>query len=141
MKSNVPGVPIMHRLMRFVLSAVLAAMLLVQLLPVNSAKAAAPTAADIDTIVNQLLDLYDVPGVAIAVVQGDRVIRAKGYGYADFDKKLLVTEKTAFAIGTVSKSYTTLAIAQLVDAGKLDLDAPIVRYLPDFKLSDPEATK
>jgi CubicO group peptidase (beta-lactamase class C family) len=131
----------MHRFMRLVLSAALAVISLMQLQPAKSLKAAAPAATDIDTIVNQLLDLYDVPGVAVAVVQGGRVIQAKGYGYADVDKKRPVTDKTAFAIGSVSKSFTTLAIAQLVDARKLDLDAPIVRYLPDFKLSDPEATK
>ncbi len=95
----------------------------------------------IDATVNRLLDMYSVPGAAIGIVQNGKVIYTKGYGYADVDKKQAVDTQTVFSVGSISKSFTVLDLAQLVDQGKIDLDAPVIKYLPDFKLSDPTATK
>src|SRR5262249_44332417 len=103
--------------------------------------AAARDFTDIDTIVNTLIAMYHIPGVALALVQNGQVIYTKGYGYRDYVAKLPVTPKTVFSIGSITKSFTGLDIAQLVDAGKIDLDTPVIKYLPDFKLSDPDATK
>ncbi len=102
---------------------------------------AAPDFSAIDATVNQLLAMYSVPGAAIGIVQNGQVVYTKGYGYADAEHKTPVTEQTVFSIGSVSKSFTVLDLAQLAEAGKVDLDAPVIRYLPDFKLSDPDATK
>ncbi|MHB8629820.1 MAG: serine hydrolase domain-containing protein [Aggregatilineales bacterium] len=109
----------------------------------NAALARAPQQdfSAIDSTVNRLLDMYNVPGAAIGIVQNGKVIYTKGYGYADLDKKQLVDEQTVFSIGSISKSFTVLDLAQLADAGKIDLDAPVIKYLPDFKLSDPAATR
>src|SRR6202040_3388466 len=52
-----------------------------------------------------------------------------------------VTAATLFNIGSISKSFTALGIAQLVDQHQVDLDAPVIRYIPDLRLSDPQATQ
>lgn len=70
-----------------------------------------------------------IPGVALAVVQGDKVIYAKGYGAADATGRP-VTPETPFILGSVSKSFTALAVMQLAGQGKVDLDAPVQRYVP-----------
>src|SRR5262249_3345834 len=64
-----------------------------------------------------------------------------GYGYRDVKAKTTVTENTVFAIGSISKSFTSMSVMQLVDQGKIDLDSPVIKYLPDFKLADPDLTK
>jgi CubicO group peptidase (beta-lactamase class C family) len=97
--------------------------------------------SQVDSIVKDLMALYDVPGVAIGLVKDGKVVYTKGYGVRNTQTGQPVTEDTLFAIGSVTKSFTALDIAQLVDEGKLDLDAPVITYLPDFKLSDPEATR
>lgn len=78
------------------------------------------------------------PGVAVAIVEGDRVVYMKTYGRADPSGRA-VTPQTPFMLGSITKSITALAIMQLVDAGKVDLDAPVQRYLPWFRLADPRA--
>lgn len=95
----------------------------------------------VDSMVKDLMALYDVPGVAVGLVKDGKVVYTKGYGVRNTQSNQPVTENTLFAIGSVTKSFTALDIAQLVDAGKLDLDAPVITYLPDFKLSDPDATR
>jgi CubicO group peptidase (beta-lactamase class C family) len=78
-----------------------------------------------------------LPGLALAITQGDRVLYVKGYGTAGNGQP--VTPQTQFFIASVSKSFTALAVVQLVEAGKIDLDAPVQTYLPDFILADPDA--
>lgn len=96
---------------------------------------------EVDGYIKQMMDTYEVPGVAVALIQDGKIIYQKGYGLRDIKSNSPVTENTLFGIGSVTKSFTALAVAQLVDAGKLDLDTPVVKYLPDFKLSDPDATQ
>ena len=74
-----------------------------------------------------------VPGLSIAVVDGDRIVWAKGFGESDPERKIAATPATRYSMGSVSKPITGLLALQLVREGKLDLDAPITRYLPEFK--------
>jgi CubicO group peptidase (beta-lactamase class C family) len=74
----------------------------------------------------------EVPGLAIAIVHDQDVIWAKGYGFADVERKVAVTPATLFRIASVSKTFTATAIMQLRDAGKLKLDEPLTTYLPWF---------
>ena len=76
-----------------------------------------------------------IPGLALGVVHGDRVAYLKGYGIAGPDGRP-VTAQTPFILGSTSKSITALAVMQLVEAGKIDLDAPVTRYLPWFRTHD-----
>ncbi len=97
-------------------------------------------AAQVDPVVERLMAAWRVPGVAVALVTRSRVALAKGYGVRT-ESGDPVTESTLFGIGSITKSITALDVAQLVDSGKIDLDAPVVSYLPDLRLSDPAATR
>jgi CubicO group peptidase (beta-lactamase class C family) len=79
-----------------------------------------------------------VPGAALAVVHDGEVVRLAGYGVADAVGRP-VTPQTPFRIGSLTKSFTALAIMQLVEEGQVALDAPVQRYLPWFRLADPQA--
>lgn len=76
-----------------------------------------------------------IPGLALAINQGDQVLYVKGYGLARDGQ--VVTSQTQFLIASLSKSFTALAVMQLVEAGQVELDASVQRYLPDFTLADP----
>ena len=108
-----------------------------------AAQMAAPTPQNLgsfDEIVTKAMAEWKVPGLAVAVVRDGKVIYAKGFGYRDVEKKLPVTTDTLFAIGSVSKSFTSLVFATLNDEGKVDWDTPVRTYLPTFQLFDPIAT-
>ena len=78
-----------------------------------------------------------VPGLALAITQNDQILYVKGYGSAGHGKA--VTSQTQFFIASLSKSFTATAVMQLVDAGKVDLDAPVRRYLPTFSIASKAA--
>lgn len=73
-----------------------------------------------------------VPGVSITVMRAGRVVWSEGIGWADVEQRVPVTPLTRFRIGSVSKPLTAAAVGLLVEAGKLDLDAPVQRYVPGF---------
>ena len=78
-----------------------------------------------------------MPGFAVVVVSGGDVVHARGFGDAGEGRR--VTPQTPFLLGSTSKSFTALAAMQLVDAGRLDLDAPARRYVREFRLGDQRA--
>ena len=83
----------------------------------------------------QLLDALSIAGLTVAVVDIDSGFRwLQGFGYSHVYEQVPVTADTLFNIGSVAKVFTAVAIMQLVEAGKLDLDEPIVTYLPEFSL-------
>jgi serine beta-lactamase-like protein LACTB, mitochondrial len=73
-----------------------------------------------------------VPGVQVAVSRGGRLVWSEGLGLADLEQRVPVTPQTRFRIGSVTKPLTATALAVLAQAGRLDLDAPIQRYVPTF---------
>ncbi len=79
------------------------------------------------------------PGLSIGIVYNQELIWAKGYGFADLDNQIPATPSTVYRIGSISKVFTATAILQLRDAGKLQLDDPVVRHLPWFKIKNPYA--
>jgi serine beta-lactamase-like protein LACTB len=78
-----------------------------------------------------------LPAVSIALVDDQSIVWARGFGFADPKAKVPATADTVYRVGSVSKLFTDLAVMQLVERGILDLDAPITKYLPDFKPSNP----
>src|SRR5207244_415817 len=81
---------------------------------------------------------WTVPGLTVGVLHdGERGIRA--YGVASLETGFAVWPDTLFPIGSIGKVYTAALVMTLVDAGKLDLDAPVAGYLPDLKLADERA--
>jgi CubicO group peptidase (beta-lactamase class C family) len=77
-----------------------------------------------------------VPGLAVAIVQKGEIIFAQGFGVAEVATDRAVTAATSFRIGSITKPLTAIALMQLVAAGKVALDAPVVSYLPEFQVSD-----
>jgi len=96
--------------------------------------------AGIDTYIESQMKASRIPGVAFAIVQDDQVVHLRGLGVAGPSGRPM-TPQTPMLIGSVSKSFTALAIMQLVEAGKVDLDAPVQRYLPWFQVRDSAASK
>jgi CubicO group peptidase (beta-lactamase class C family) len=94
---------------------------------------------DIDEYITARMRSDRIPGLAVAIVKGDRIVYLKGYGQADPSGRP-VTPQTPFIIGSITKSFTALAVMQLVDAGKVELDAPVQRYIPWFRVADPKAS-
>lgn len=88
-------------------------------------------------LADQLADSR-IPGASLAVVEGGRIVHSRGFGADGHGNS--VDEDTPFWIGSNTKSVTALAIMQLVEDGLVDLDAPVQRYLPDFRVADPEAS-
>lgn len=86
----------------------------------------------IDSILENALKEYKIPGLAISIVSEGKLVWAKGYGYSDLENKTLTNKNTVFRSASIGKSITATAIMQLVERGKLDLDLPIQKYCPAF---------
>ena len=80
-----------------------------------------------------------VPGAALVIVKDDKIIAIRGMGLRDAERKLPVTPQTMFAIGSSTKAFTAMTAMMSVDDGKLSLSDPPRKYLPYFKLKDPDA--
>jgi CubicO group peptidase (beta-lactamase class C family) len=95
-----------------------------------------PRLRGLDTFVTKVLKDWNAPGVAIAVVEKNKVIYVGGFGYRDVEKKLPVTENTLYAIGSCTKAMTCAILGTLASEGKLDLDKPVRNYLPELKFKN-----
>ena len=91
-----------------------------------------------NTISNDLLyeqmKEWKIPGMAVGIIKNGEIIYCGELGLRNVNKNLNVTKDTLFAIGSASKAFTSLSIGLLVDEGKLDLDTPIKKYMPNFKM-------
>ena len=99
------------------------------------------TLTDFDQTINQALKDWHIPGAAVAVVKGDQVLHSGGYGFRDIEQGLPITENTRFPIASMTKPFTALGAALLVDEGLLGWDTPIRDVMPDFRLFDDYATQ
>lgn len=88
--------------------------------------------ARLDTFVNRVLNQWKAPGVAIAVVEKNKIVYAGGFGYRQVDQKLPVDQHTLFAIGSCTKAFTASMLGMLVKEGNVDLDKPVRHYLPEL---------
>jgi CubicO group peptidase (beta-lactamase class C family) len=107
-----------------------------QTLPARAADG--PTQADalaaIQAYAPVALREQGTPGLSVVITDRTHVLATISLGYANLEGKILVTPQTRFPIGSITKSMTSLALMQLVDAGKVDLAQPVRTYLPDFRL-------
>lgn len=95
----------------------------------------------LDAVVEQIMKDWKVPGVALAIVQNNKVVYSKGFGYRDMANKLPVTPETLFAIGSTTKAITAAGVCLLQEDGRLELDRPVRKYLPTFTLHDSYASE
>jgi len=94
--------------------------------------AADPHAAAIDALVADAQSSGPYPGLAVSVRRGDTLIYEAAYGEADLEQHTAATPDTVFQIGSITKSFTALMIAQLAAEGQVDIEAPVSTYLPDY---------
>ena len=144
---------------RRMLSAAAAALLLASIVLPSVAAATAPTAAssatgpvraaaavrsyaatiaDARAAVAVLMKDPAVSSISVALVDGDRIAWQQGFGYADRVAGTLPVPTTMYGIGSVSKVFAAMAVMTLVDAGRVSLDAPVIRYIPDFTMASPD---
>lgn len=88
--------------------------------------------------IDQTVEKYAPMGASIAIIEHGEIKEIRNYGYADKKEKKLVTDQTRFKIASISKTVTTYAVMQLVEEGKLDLDAPVNQYLTKWKIPESE---
>lgn len=121
----------------------LCAALLFILLGLGQARAASYTAepdwAAIDAYAEAQRSGARIPGIALGIVRGGQVVHLEGFGTAGPSGQP-VTPQTPFLIGSLSKPFTALAVMQQVEAGEIELDAPVQRYLPWFRVADEAAS-
>src|SRR5690606_15170322 len=103
--------------------------------PQPQTKAQAPVLSEayVDETAARVMAEYQIPGMAIAVVKDGNVVHMKGYGEREFGTGQAVTPTTLFKIASVSKNFTTAALARLVDEGKIAWDDPVKKHIPEFK--------
>ncbi|MBX9782103.1 MAG: serine hydrolase [Chitinophagaceae bacterium] len=96
--------------------------------------------AGLDTFINRVLKEWHAAGVTIAIVEKNKVLLAKGFGFKDYENKVPVTENTLFAIGSCTKAFTSSLLSFPMKDGKLDLDKPVNSYLPELRFIKDEMT-
>jgi CubicO group peptidase (beta-lactamase class C family)/D-alanyl-D-alanine dipeptidase len=97
---------------------------------------AALTAA-LEPVILQQMEEKQLPAFSIALVDGNQIVWAQGFGYQDPEHKIPATAHTVYRVGSVSKLFTDIGIMQMVKAGKINLDAPVSEYIPDFHPHNP----
>jgi CubicO group peptidase (beta-lactamase class C family) len=91
--------------------------------------------AAVDRFLSEQIDAASIPGAALAITHGNQVVHVAGFGHDSTGAP--VTGDTLFRVASLSKSFTALAVVQLVDEHRLRLDDPVVDHLPEFRLADP----
>jgi CubicO group peptidase (beta-lactamase class C family) len=97
--------------------------------------------AEFEGYVEQSRETFNVPGAAVAIVQGGEIVYAEGFGVKELGNDDPVTADTVFSIGSTTKARTSMMAASLVDDGLIEWDTPLVEVMPQFQLSDEQATQ
>lgn len=87
---------------------------------------------EIERMIRAEMERQQIPGLSVALVTDHQFRWAKGFGSADVENSVPATERTVYRLASISKTITAVAVMQLVEQGKLDLDAPVQRYCPAF---------
>lgn len=95
----------------------------------------------IDSLVEKTMKTFNVPGMAVSVIKDGEIISEKAYGIQSIETKKPVDKNTLFGVASNTKAFTTAALAQLIDAGKLEWDTKVNDIIPEFKLYNPYVTQ
>lgn len=98
------------------------------------------TDTQIDSLVEKTIQTFNVPGMAVAVLKDGEIISQKGYGIQSVQTNKKVDTKTLFGVASNTKAFTTAALAQLIDEGKIEWDTKVTDIIPEFKLYDSYVT-
>lgn len=96
--------------------------------------------AGLDTMIIRILKEWKVPGASIAIVEKNKVVLTRGYGFKDLENKQPVTETTQFAIGSCTKAFTAALVGHAIREKGIDLDLPVSSYFPELKFMDNSLT-
>ncbi len=99
-----------------------------------------PDLKALDAYINNAMQQFGQPGLAVGIVQTGQLIWSKGYGSPDLSGNGKVTENTVFTAASISKAFTACAIGLLVDEGKISFDDAVEKHLPEFRTADPFVT-
>src|SRR5690606_29392286 len=94
-----------------------------------------------EAFVAQVMQAEQVPAVSVAFARDGEIVYARGFGWQDREKGIEADAATVYGVASVTKSFTAVAILQLEEAGKLSVHDPVRRHLPEFRVSDPNATE
>ena len=136
-------IPSPHRAsLRFSISFLAASLLALSCLPVDAQDTtfSPQKRAQIEKAVSAFMTANSVPGISVAVVQNGQPVWSTGFGMADLEDSAPATSSTLYRLGSISKPITAVAILQLHERGKLDLDAPVQKYCPTFPQKDSPIT-
>ncbi|WP_332698071.1 serine hydrolase domain-containing protein [Bosea sp. (in: a-proteobacteria)] len=133
---------------QFLGTSLLRGLALAGALTVTGAQAQEPSQATIEALLPEFekqvaagLKAFSVPGVAVGIVHDDKLIYAKGFGVRAQGKPEAVTAETLFQVGSTTKAFLSVTLAQAVDAGRLGWNDPVIDHHPAFQLSDPWITR
>jgi CubicO group peptidase (beta-lactamase class C family) len=104
-------------------------------------RAQEPSPGEIDALAARAMELFQVPGMAIAVVRGGELVHARGYGVREIGRPEPVDADTLFQIASLTKAMTAAVLGMLVDEGKLGWDERVIDPLPEFRMKDPWVTR
>ncbi|HET6616874.1 MAG TPA: serine hydrolase [Gemmatimonadota bacterium] len=116
------------------------ALLVFPLILPAAARAQPAPVPGLDQYVREVMETFEVPGIALAVVKDGEVVVAKGYGVRRLGEATPVDEHTLFGIASNTKAFTAAALGLLVEEGKIGWDQPVIEVLPGFRMSDPYVT-
>jgi len=91
---------------------------------------------ELDSVLQEIIDRWDLPGLAVGIVEDDEIVYARGFGVQNVDTRAPVTPDSVFCVASISKAFVATAVVQLAERGMISLDAPLVDYLPYFRLDD-----
>ena len=104
--------------------------------PKNTTETQTKEFQEIETFLQSLIDTGSIPGIAIAITSGEDVVYSKGFGVINIETKVKLEPQHVFHIASISKTFTATAVMQLYEKGKIDINKPLITYLPYFKLDD-----
>jgi CubicO group peptidase (beta-lactamase class C family) len=90
----------------------------------------------LDAVLTEIISRWEIPGLGVGIVENGEVAYARGFGVQSLESRVPVTPDTLFCVASVTKCFVATAVLQLVERGQLDLDAPLVAVLPEFRLDD-----
>ena len=91
---------------------------------------------NLDTVLQEIVARWGIPGLAVGIVEGTEIVYAKGFGVQSLETQIPVVLDSVFCITSVSKCFVATAVVQLAERGKINLDAPLVQYLSYFQMDD-----